>query len=586
MKSKIGWNPVLSVLAVFFIVASAVSAVSYPPAISGQFLYDKAGKLSAPEFTDLNNRLIDYQQKTTNEIAVVTTQDLQGQSLGNYAKGLFNEWGVGRRDVNNGVLILLSLDTADRGVWIQPGDGVDGYFDEESIAGEMIPYFKSQEWASGLDAGVEAVMDSMPTNWPAASAAAVPAADHSSQPYQPTASSPSNDSSGGSTIVYVVVVVVGGILLLLIGKSILSSRAEAKREAERKAQAAADYHRESVEMAARLRDLLAKLEASIVPAQTALNSLRNNHPQSVWGSLVKPFEEIDVPLLNSLKLEIDVAEGDAKENQKPEEARNAIGALIRRLTGHIQACDRLIEQSELAERSKAEAKSALEHLPERIEAAEKEANHPDVGDELRGKLGLVKEAFFKRQAEVSGKGDKSIDWIQLNESLKVISGDVAQSVSEARSDKELAQRARIEGPKMLAGIDKIMAELDEKERTYGASRSARAEIETARSQIEQARQYSGSDSTDWMQVYLLMNSINSHNDDADRAYRAHVRRIEEEAAEKKRKADEEARAERRRRESSSSPFSGGHSGGRGGGGSFSSGFSGGHSGGRGGGKNF
>lgn len=584
MRSRIGWNPVLSTLAILLILASAVSAVSYPQATEGQFLYDKAGKLSAQEFADLNNKLIEYQKKTTNEIAVVTTQDLQGQSLGGYAKGLFNEWGVGRRDVNNGVLILLSLDMEDRGVWIQPGDGVEGYFDEESIADEMIPYFKSQEWASGLNAGVDAVMDSMPTNWPAASTSAT---DQSSQPYQPTASSPSNNSDG-STIIYVIVVAVGGIFLLLIGKSVLSARAEAQREAERKAQAEADYQRESLEMAAGLRDLLAKLEALIVPAQTALNSLRNNHPQSVWRSLVKAFEEIDVPLLNSLKLEIEVAEGDAKENKKPEEARNAIGALIRRLTGHIQACDRLIERSELAERSKAEAKSALDHLPERIEAAEKEANHPDVGDELRGNLQLVKTAFFKKQADVSGKDDKSIDWIQLNESLKVISGDVAQAVSKARSDKELAQRARIEGPKMLAGLDSIMAELDEKERKYGASRSARAEIETARSQIEQARQYSGSDSTDWMQVYLLMSSINSHNDDADRAYRAHVRRIEEEeAAEKKRKADEEARAERRRRESSSSPFSGGHSGSHGGGSSFSgSSFSGGHSGGRGGGKNF
>lgn len=570
-------------LAIVMILASIVSAVSYPSAVAGQFLYDKAGKLSEQEFADLNKRLTDYQAATTNEIAVVTTQDLQGQSINEYAKGLFNEWGVGRRDVNNGVLILLSLDSDGRGVWIQPGDGVDNDIDEESIANVMIPHFKNQQWAKGLNAGVDAVMESMPRNWPAAASTA---AAQSSQPYRPTASS-SNDGSGGSTIIYIVAAA-SGLILLLGVKAHMSSRARAKREAEEKAQAAADYRQESVDMVSGLKDLLAKLENSIIPAQTALNKLKDGYTASVWERLVKPFEEISVELLGELKREIEIVEVDAQQNEQPKATRDAIGTLIRRLTNYIQVCDRLDEQLQLAERSKSEAKSALAHMPERIAAAEKEADNPDVGDELRGKLQLVKIAFFERQAGVQGKEDKNVDWVQLNESLKVISGDVAQAVSQARSDKELAQRARIEGPKMLAQMEEIQRQLAEKEQEYQGSRSAQAEIADARAKIDLVQRQTGGDSTDWLQVYLLMDSINNHNDGADRAYRAHVQRIrDEEEATEQRKRNEEASARRRRESSSSTSFSGGHSGSHGGGSSFSgSSFSGGHSGGRGGGGRF
>ena len=561
---------ILKTLVVILIMTSIGLAVSYPQSVAGTYLYDNAGKLSAQEFKDLNNKLIDYQQQTTNEIAVVTTQDLQGQSLDEYAKGLFNEWGVGRADVNNGVLILLSLDTADRGVWIQPGDGVAGDINGDSIANDdMIPYFKNQEWSAGLNAGVEAVIKALPANWPAATAS--PQMPNS----VPVSGGQTATSSGdGSGFLYLIAIIVAIIIVLLIAKSVLSSRARAKRAAEEKAREEAEFKANNLASVKNLRGQLDSLGNMLIAAQKSLDKLKASYPQTLWGGLASAFNEITANALQTAGLELDLAEADAQKNEEHQKIKEELSEVGEKITSYVKICADAEKLLKKADEAKGEAQSALAHLPERIAAAQEALKGKDVTDKARGMLSPAAERFSALSGEYEGKDPKEIDWIRANAELQEMSNAVSGAVTQAREDQALAERARTEGPKMLAQMDEIKRQLDEKETAYRDSRTAQAEIAAAREKIMEVQQLSsGRDSTDWVTTYMMLNAINSHNDGADRAHKAHIQRIEQEhkdalAAEARHKSTSFNGGHSSSSSNSSHTFSSGHSGGSGGGGKF------------------
>jgi uncharacterized protein len=93
--------------------------------------------------SDAQKRLSDLSreldQKTHAQIAVVTVESLGGVPIENYALGLFNEWGIGYKGDNRGVLILLA--TSDHKWRIEIGRGLEVLLPNEQvgrIGGKML----------------------------------------------------------------------------------------------------------------------------------------------------------------------------------------------------------------------------------------------------------------------------------------------------------------------------------------------------------------------------------------------------------------------------------------------------------------
>jgi uncharacterized protein len=129
----------------------------YPP-IRG-WVNDVAQVLDAPTYSKLNTLLAEVNQKTTAEIAVVVVETTAPATPKQYATALFNQWGVGRRKADNGVMIVLAL--SDRRVEIETGYGVEDILPDgkvgEIIRTFMVPYFKRQQWGEGLLAGSQQI---------------------------------------------------------------------------------------------------------------------------------------------------------------------------------------------------------------------------------------------------------------------------------------------------------------------------------------------------------------------------------------------------------------------------------------------
>ena len=123
------------------------------------YVNDFAGRLEAGERDALESRLSEYERATTNEVAVAIVSSLEGRSVDDYARQLFHEWGIGKKDRNNGVLLLWA--PAERKVRIEVGYGLEGTLSDRAAA-EILhgvtDAFRREDYVGGLNAGIDGII--------------------------------------------------------------------------------------------------------------------------------------------------------------------------------------------------------------------------------------------------------------------------------------------------------------------------------------------------------------------------------------------------------------------------------------------
>ncbi|MEM6721400.1 MAG: TPM domain-containing protein [Bacteroidota bacterium] len=125
------------------------------------FVNDFDSIFSETQEADLLKLVKLHEAATTNQIAVVTVNDLKGyDNIEQYSLDLANYWGVGQKDKNNGVLIAIHV--KGRKLWIQNGDGIiDKLTDAETeyiIESRIVPEFKRNDYFKGTYRAIEAII--------------------------------------------------------------------------------------------------------------------------------------------------------------------------------------------------------------------------------------------------------------------------------------------------------------------------------------------------------------------------------------------------------------------------------------------
>ena len=125
------------------------------------YVNDFAGILNSRVSADLESELRAVERQTSAEIVLVTVPSLEGMTIEAYANGLFNEWRIGKRGKDNGVLVLAA--PAERRVRIEVGYGLEPVL-PDGLAGEIIrtdflPAFRRGDFANGTLAGVRHITD-------------------------------------------------------------------------------------------------------------------------------------------------------------------------------------------------------------------------------------------------------------------------------------------------------------------------------------------------------------------------------------------------------------------------------------------
>ena len=120
---------------------------------------DLAGALKDTESTDLRAKLTSLERDTTTQMVVFIIPSLKGEVLEKYSLRVANTWKLGRKDLNNGVLMLVAMQN--RALRIEVGLGLETILTNEVckkiIDNDIVPLFKNGEYYQVIDSGVSAL---------------------------------------------------------------------------------------------------------------------------------------------------------------------------------------------------------------------------------------------------------------------------------------------------------------------------------------------------------------------------------------------------------------------------------------------
>jgi uncharacterized protein len=145
------------------LLASAQGIEKYIPAKPNppRLVNDYLNLLSPSQVIELEKKLVAYDDSTSNQIAVVTIADIGDYDISDFAVALGRKWGVGGKEFNNGILIVILVDKErqKRKVWIAIGYGLEGAIPDitakKIIENDIIPNFKINDIYRGLDEGTD-----------------------------------------------------------------------------------------------------------------------------------------------------------------------------------------------------------------------------------------------------------------------------------------------------------------------------------------------------------------------------------------------------------------------------------------------
>lgn len=160
-----------SLLGIFLTILS-LSLTLTPPSFASHipsptgYVNDFANVLTADQKASIENSLQEYEQKTGNEIAIAIIQSLNGENIDDFTVKVFEEWKIGKKGKDNGILFLAAID--DRKMRIEVGYGLEpSLTDGEAgniIRNTIAPEFKKEDYYTGIVKGVQEIQKELSGN--------------------------------------------------------------------------------------------------------------------------------------------------------------------------------------------------------------------------------------------------------------------------------------------------------------------------------------------------------------------------------------------------------------------------------------
>jgi uncharacterized protein len=156
-------------IAAFLLMACASpAAASAPetPASPRDYVTDLADVVSPEIQARLNAYLQELEQKTTAQVLVLTIQSLEGRSIEEFAFAVKEQWKLGQKGKDNGVLIVVAVQ--DRKYRLEIGYGLESILPDSQVGTigreYLVPYFKKGDYGAGIYAATVAVANVIAAN--------------------------------------------------------------------------------------------------------------------------------------------------------------------------------------------------------------------------------------------------------------------------------------------------------------------------------------------------------------------------------------------------------------------------------------
>jgi uncharacterized protein len=149
-----------ALLAAFCLVMLQPAVAQTFPALSGRVV-DAANLLQPEQRAALEAKLKAHEDRTSDQVVIATVPSLGDLTVEDYANRLLRQWKLGQAGKNNGVLFLVA--PRERKVRIEVGYGLEGALTDALskiiITTAVAPRFQQNDFAGGLNAGVDAILN-------------------------------------------------------------------------------------------------------------------------------------------------------------------------------------------------------------------------------------------------------------------------------------------------------------------------------------------------------------------------------------------------------------------------------------------
>jgi len=148
--------------ALFFFLLVSISAAAQKsiPELWGQRIHDEAHALKQEMVDQLEKDLKFYEDSTSNQIAILIVQSLEGETIEDYSIKVAEKWKLGTEKKDNGVLVVVAID--DHKMRIEVGAGLEGVLTDalssRIIRNEMAPEFRRGDYDAGLLAATSSII--------------------------------------------------------------------------------------------------------------------------------------------------------------------------------------------------------------------------------------------------------------------------------------------------------------------------------------------------------------------------------------------------------------------------------------------
>jgi len=135
-----------------------------PPRLYTNLSAEYSDLLSPDQARELEAKLVNFAEKTSNQIVVIVVDDLAGYEPWEYSAKLGDKWKIGQEKEDNGIIILIKPTggKGERKTFIATGRGLEGaipdYTCNEIVENELLPNFKNGEYYQGISSALDVLL--------------------------------------------------------------------------------------------------------------------------------------------------------------------------------------------------------------------------------------------------------------------------------------------------------------------------------------------------------------------------------------------------------------------------------------------
>ncbi len=536
----------------YFFVAALFISLAALAAVVGNFpkpvghVNDWANLLQPDAKAALEEKLRAYEQKTSIEIAIVTTPSLGDMTVEDYTIELAQGWGVGKKGKDNGIVLLIAPN--ERKLRIEVGYGLEGDFTDMG-AGRIrdvaiLPHFKNaktaqtngdtetyrREMAAGVIAGADAIIGALGNKPFAERLEERQRAEEERQRKAKEA-----EEATKTFVVWLLAALAIGIPVFLAVRAVLRS-AQRRRELR-------ELHEANGNAIEKFEKELARIEKDAERTSDVLDRIKRENPRDVWRDVDKSFSELAQTFKCGLAECEQLKKLRAQGWEKSEVVRDALADAEEKYVNHPQEILMSVAKlSEELKKVKSESAKFFVNLPGLAAEAEKAASHEDVFRDTRKNIGDAK----RKLEEARGLAEKSsTNWLAVFALLSSAAALLGAAKTSAKEDVAAVADARKRTPEFLDSVPREIGQAEKAVNDDDVEESTKKIVADAKRKYAQAKKEDLKSPAGLASALALLLAA------AELAKKA-KRQAEDDK--------EEVERRRRRRRNSSSSYSSGYSG--------------------------